>query len=212
MLKFIVIFIFPQLLWAQNILFLGDSLTEGYGVPKKDSYPQLLQEKLKKEYPKWKVRNASISGSTSASCSKRLKWQLKSKPAIIFIALGANDGLRGIKPSVTKKNLKKCIQLALNTGISSKQIVLAGIKMAYNYGKEYRSAFDKVYPELAKELKLSFIAFLLDKVAAEKKMNQSDGIHPNENGHKQLLANIYPSIERLVKSYVHKNKKFEKKL
>ena len=179
-----------------KILVLGDSLTEGYGVAKEDSFPSQLENELKENYPKIKVISAGSSGSTSASAYKRLKWHLKSKPQILILALGANDGLRGISPQTTKENLKKTIQLAKENRI---EVVLAGMQMPYNYGEEYRKSYAKTFTDLSQELKLNTIPFLLEGVGGIKEMNLADGIHPNEKGHKKIARNISRKLQSVIK-------------
>ena len=179
-----------------TIVFLGDSLTEGYGLEKTEAFPFLFQQALKaKGYKDIKVINAGTSGSTSASAPSRLKWYLRIKPTILVLALGANDGLRGVNPQAMKKNLATTIQLALDRNI---QVVLAGMKIPRNYGSQYTREFESVYPELAEEFKIPLIPFLLDGVATYPEMNLPDGIHPNSKGHqiiaKRILENLLPLL------------------
>jgi acyl-CoA thioesterase-1 len=201
----IVIFLLSSsLVWANSeketkdqvktILVLGDSVSEGYGVAKKDSYPSLLEKKLKEKH-NVKVINSSISGSTSASAPGRLKWALRNKPDILILALGGNDGLRGIQPEATFNNLDKTIQLAKKNNI---KILLAGMVMPFNYGKEYRKEFSGTFSKLAKKHKLEFMPFLLKDVGGNKDLNLPDGIHPNEKGYKIVVKNILPHVEKLL--------------
>lgn len=172
-----------------KILFLGDSLTEGYGVDETKAYPVLVGRELQVE-----VLNGSVSGSTTASGPSRLKWFLKAKPTHMLLSLGANDGLRGLNLKDTKKNLEAIIKLAQENSI---RVVLAGMLMPPNYGKDYRSEFHSMYQGLTKEYKLDFIPFLLEGVAGNPKLNISDGIHPNEEGHAiiaKLVAKKFKGI------------------
>ena len=179
-----------------KIIFLGDSITAGYGVAKPNAYPALLETKLKKENLNgFKIINGGISGSTSASGLSRLKWQLKGKPNYIIIALGANDGLRGTQVNETKKNLEEIIILAKKNQL---QVLLAGMMMPPNYGKQYREDFSAIFPALAKKHKVLLMPFLLDGVAGEPKLNQSDGIHPNEAGHKIIAEKMWPYLKQLL--------------
>jgi acyl-CoA thioesterase-1 len=178
-----------------KIVALGDSLTEGYGIEKQDAYPALLEKALKKKGHNVKVYNAGISGSTTASAPKRLKWFLKLKPQIIFLALGANDGLRGVPIESTRKNLKTTIEMAKKENI---KVLLAGMMLPTNYGEKYRKSFQKLFPSLAKETGVQLMPFLLKDVATKKELNLADGIHPNEEGHKVMLKNILPEIEKLL--------------
>lgn len=177
-----------------RIVFLGDSLTEGYGVKKENSYPAIIEKKLKEQGYKVNFTNASVSGSTSASLMSRLKWQLKNKPDIVLIALGANDGLRGFKIDVIKKNLSEAIELARKNNI---KVLLAGMQMPPNYGKTYTKKFKQIFPDLAKKYDVKLIPFLLQGVAGDKSMNQSDGIHPNEEGHKKMAQTVLPYLKEV---------------
>ncbi|EQC51376.1 arylesterase [Bacteriovorax sp. DB6_IX] len=170
-----------------KILIIGDSLTEGYGISKKDAYPTLLEKLLNQKKQKYKVINAGSSGSTSASANSRLRWHLRSKPQTLILALGANDGLRGINPKATKENLQKAITLAKKNKV---RVILAGMQMPYNYGEDYRKNYSQAFKELVKENKLTFIPFLLKGVGGKKELNISDGIHPNEKGHKIIAKNL----------------------
>ncbi len=172
----------------RRIVFLGDSLTEGYQLTKEDAYPYLIEQILIKEGLKdIKCINAGISGSTSASGLSRLKWYLKEKPEILVLALGANDGLRGLDLKKTKLHLKDVIQAAKKENI---KILLAGMKMPPNYGLKFTKEFEKLFDDLAREEKVSFIPFLLESVAGQRKLNLADGIHPNPDGHKALAQTV----------------------
>lgn len=183
-----------------KLVILGDSLTEGYGVAKNDAFPALLEKKIlewqkAKKGASWKVINAGISGSTSASGMARLQWQLKAKPNVLIIALGANDGLRGQPVANLKKNLSAMIELAKKNDI---KVALAGMMVPPNYGKKYGEEFRQVFHELARDHKIKLIPFLLEKVAGEKDLNLPDGIHPNEKGHAILADTVFASIQNLL--------------
>lgn len=166
-----------------KVLFLGDSLTEGYGIDKDKSYPLVAAKILKDKGVAIEVVNGSVSGSTTASGKSRLKWFSKAKPDFVFLALGGNDALRGIKVDASKKNLAAVIELAKALKI---KIFLAGMMAPPNYGKEYGDAFRQMYLELEKKYHIPTMPFLLEGVAGEKKLNQEDGIHPNIDGHKMM--------------------------
>ena len=178
---------------ANSILFLGDSLTEGLGVEKKDAFPNqvktLFKNELKKEIT---VINAGVSGSTTSDALARLKWYLKSKPSSIFIALGANDGLRGLNLKKSQENLEEIINYALKSNI---KVFLAGMLIPPNYGEEYSEEFKKMYQQIEKKYKLKSMPFLLKDVAGKKEFNQADGIHPNENGHKIIAKNVFEFLK-----------------
>ena len=171
-----------------KILALGDSLTEGFGVEKKEAYPYLLEQALRETgYRQIQVINAGISGSTSASAVSRLKWYLRAKPKILILALGANDGLRGLSVENMKNNLGSAIELAQSRNI---KILLAGMQMPLNYGKSYTESFRKAYFDLAEQYNIGIIPFLLKDVGAVPEHNLQDGIHPNPHGHRILTRNI----------------------
>jgi acyl-CoA thioesterase-1 len=175
-----------------QILFMGDSITAGLGVEKTQAYPHLVGEALRlRGYDNIKIINAGISGSTSASALSRLQWHTRIKPDILVLALGANDGLRGLSIQEMKTNLDTAIQYALNQGI---KVILAGMEIPPNYGPEYSKAFRDVFDDLAQKHKISFMPFLLKGVGGVAKLNQPDGIHPNPDGHKVIAANILTYI------------------
>jgi len=174
-----------------KVLVLGDSLTEGYGVPKEAAFPALIEKELKaKGYKNLVVVNAGISGSTSASGVSRLKWQLKAavKPRVLVLALGANDGLRGLDVQALKQNLTAVVHLAKQNGIS--KILIAGMLVPPNYGKDYATRFARVFPDVAKAESVALMPFLLDGVAADRTLNQADGIHPTAAGHKIIAHHV----------------------
>jgi acyl-CoA thioesterase-1 len=191
-----VCFTLPSLLRAETtVLMLGDSLTEGTGLRKNQAYPYLVEQKLRAQgFSSIKVINAGVSGSTSASALSRLKWHLRSTPEILLLALGANDGLRGLSTVQMKRNLAKTIELALSKGV---RVVLAGMKMPPNYGAEYTREFEKVFYQLAKEYDVVFIPFLLEGVAGDPKLNFPDGLHPNERGHQIIAELVYKTLVKL---------------
>ncbi|HEX4922845.1 MAG TPA: arylesterase [Bdellovibrionales bacterium] len=193
------VFLFHSLGLADTpvrIVILGDSLTDGYGVAKDAAYPAVLGRKFKEAgHSGVDVVNAGISGSTTASAESRFRWHLKKKPDVLMIALGGNDGLRGMKLAQTKKNLSNIISSAKKEKI---EVVLAGMKIPPNYGKEYTEGFEQLYRELAKEFDVALIPFLLEGVGGEKELNQTDGIHPNEKGHVKMAETVYPHLLKLV--------------
>lgn len=195
---FIIFILSSQILYAKStsILFLGDSLTEGLGVDKKSAYPFLVQEliktKLKKEV---KAINGGVSGSTTSDGLARLKWYLRSKPNIVFIALGANDGLRGLDLKESQKNLEQIINQALKSG---SKVLLAGMLIPPNYGPNYTNDFKNMFIKLKDKYKLKFMPFLLNKVAGEQTLNQADGIHPNEKGHKIIANEVFEFLKEEI--------------
>ncbi len=172
---------------------MGDSLTEGLGVDKVDAFPKLVEilikTKLKKNIT---VINGGVSGSTSSDGLARLKWYLKKKPFLVFLALGANDGLRGLDLSQSQKNLEEIINHAQK---SNAKVLLAGMLIPPNYGPEYSELFKNMYQELKVKYRLKSMPFLLDGVAGKKEFNQKDGIHPNEKGHKYISEKVFEFIK-----------------
>ena len=173
---------------TKKLVVIGDSISEGYGVAKEKSYPSLFEKKIKEAHKNWQIVNASISGSTSASAPSRVRWQLKGKPDLILLALGANDGLRGLPVADMKKNLREAIEIAKHEHI---KVILAGMMMPPNYGPSFTTDFKKSFSDLAKEEKIKLIPFLLNKVAGISSLNQSDGIHPNEKGHEIIAETVF---------------------
>ncbi len=173
----------------RTIIFIGDSLTEGYGIAKDKSFPNLLSLKLKDKGIT--VINAGVSGSTTATGVARLRWFGKRKPEIVVIALGSNDGLRGVKVSETEKNLRAMIKYCQERKM---KVVLLGTRVPHNYGKEFRDEFNQMFRRLSQIKEIVFMPFLLEDVATVKELNQDDGIHPNEKGHELMTKNIYPYI------------------
>lgn len=188
----IVLLSTPSFAQENRVLIIGDSLTEGYGVSQKLAYPAQLEKLISSKKKNYKVINAGSSGSTSASAVTRMKWHMRKTPKIVILALGANDGLRGTPVSATKKNLSKAIDIALEKKVV---VYLAGMKIPMNYGKKYRSDFEKLFTELVKEKKVKFIPFLLDGVGGEPSLNLADGIHPNEKGHKKVAETVFKAIQ-----------------
>lgn len=175
------------------ILFLGDSLTEGLGVSKKNAFPKLvenlIQTQLKKKVT---VINGGVSGSTTNDGLARLQWYLKKKPSLIFISLGANDGLRGLNLTQSQKNLENIIKAAQESNV---KVLLAGMLIPPNYGPEYSKRFKEMYQQIKTKYKLKSMPFLLNGIAGKKEFNQRDGIHPNEAGHQYIAEKVFTFIK-----------------
>lgn len=175
-----------------RILFIGDSISAGLGVEPEHAYPALIHNMLKEKGVQGvRIINGSISGSTTAGALSRLKWFLSAKPDILVLALGANDGLRGLSTTEMARNLDHTIVLAKEKNI---RVILAGMEIPPNYGPEYARAFREVFAFLADKHHLSFIPFLLKDVAGRVSLNQADGIHPNREGHRIIAATVLPYI------------------
>jgi len=178
-----------------RILILGDSLTEGYGVSPDQAYPALLEQKLNASrlpgHPPYEVFNGGVTGSTTSGGASRIDWYLKTPPDYLVVALGGNDGLRGISPKESKKNLASILDRAKQLGVP---VLLAGMKMPPNYGLDYRKSFENIFPELAREKKVPLLPFLLEEVGGEPTMNLPDRIHPNPEGHKKICQTMYQHL------------------
>lgn len=176
------------------VLFLGDSLTAGLGVEPEESYPQLLGAMLARDgIADVRIVNGGISGSTSASALARLKWYDKMHPSVLFLALGANDGLRGLTIEEMEKNLAEVITFAKAQGMT---VILAGMELPPNYGDAYTGAFRQVYRDLAARYKIKLIPFLLEGIGGVTSLNQADGIHPNAEGHRKIALHVYPLLKQ----------------
>ncbi len=175
---------------------IGDSLTAGFGVMKKEAYPALIQVEFDRLMPgAVKVINGGISGSTTASAHSRLQWYLRVKPDVLVLALGANDGLRGLPVDEMKRNLSKALGLAKENNIP---VLLCGMEVPPNYGAEYATAFRQVFVALEQEFHVKRMPFLLEGVAGRPELNQADGIHPTAEGHKIIAKMVFPYIKELL--------------
>ena len=179
-----------------RIVAFGNSLTAGLGVTLDESYPAQLQRKLDASGYLYRVVNAGVSGDTTAGGIRRVSWVLSSKPSIVILELGGNDGLRGLSLQETKSNLERIIQQLQHV---SATVVLAGMKLPPNYGKEYTAGFEALYHALAKQYHLTLIPFFLDGVAGSSSLNQADGIHPTGEGYRLIVEQVFPTLEPLLK-------------
>lgn len=184
-----------------RVLFLGNSLTVGYGLPPEEAYPALLQART--DSLKWPVTiiNAGVSGDTSAGGLRRLAWQLEDPPDILVVALGANDGLRGLPPAMTKSNLTQIIHQTreANPDVS---ILIAGMQVPPNLGPIFQEEFRDVFPSVADEMDTELLPFLLEGVGGVTELNQSDGIHPNAAGQRRLADNVWSALTPLLQKYI----------
>ena len=178
------------------ILFFGNSLTAGYGLDDLSaSFPSLIQDRLDSLGYEYTIVNAGLSGETTASGNNRLEWVLERQPVDIFVLeLGANDGLRGIDPAETRRNLSEMID-KVRKAYPEAKIILAGMMVPPNMGAAYSEEFRRIYPELAEEKGVELIPFLLEGVAGEPELNQSDGIHPTAEGNKLVAENVWEVLK-----------------
>ena len=178
-----------------RIVAFGDSLTAGLGVAPDQSYPAHLQRTLDAAGYAYRVVNAGVSGETTAGGARRVSWVLNSKPAIVILELGGNDGLRGLSLQETKANLERIIQQLQQASVT---VVLAGMKLPPNYGQDYTGGFEALYQSLAKQYRLTLIPFFLDGVAGSSSLNQADGIHPTGEGYRLIVERVFPTLEPLL--------------
>ena len=175
------------------VLFVGDSLTAGYGVALDEAYPALVEERWRALGAPLKARNAGVSGATSAGVLENIDWSLTPDVAAAVVAVGANDGLRGLDLKQMEDNIDAVLARVQAAGARP---VLAGMKIPPNYGADYTRRFEAVYPRLAKKRGVPLIPFLLEGVAGVKELNQPDGIHPNAAGHRKIAANVAETLAR----------------
>ena len=178
-----------------RIVFLGDSLTAGYGLDIEQSVPSLVQKQLDAEGYTYGVVNAGVSGDTSAGGLRRLDWSLDGNVRILVVELGANDGLRGLPVAEMKQNLKTIITAAKKRGID---VLLTGMEAPPNYGPAYTSDFRRVFRDLAGEEHVALMPFYLYQVAGVPALNIADGMHPNPTGSRIVEANLWRSLKPLL--------------
>jgi acyl-CoA thioesterase I len=178
-----------------KIVALGDSLTAGYGLPEKDGFVPRLQAALSAKGIAASVANAGVSGDTASDGLARLEWSVPVGTDAVIVELGANDMLRGIKPEVTRNALDTILQRLTARHIV---VLLCGMRAAPNLGTEYGAAFERIYPDLAARYRALLYPFFLDGVAADLKLTQPDGMHPNAAGVAVIVTRIMPKVEELV--------------
>ena len=178
-----------------RIVALGDSLTAGLGIPREDAYPAVLQRKLHEAGIDFEVVNAGVSGDTSADGLRRATWALEGDVRLLILALGANDGLRGLPPAQMKENLQNIIHRARQRAIP---VLLVGMEAPPNFGEQYAAAFRQVFRDLARENKVAFVPFLLEGVAGVPDLNQADGIHPTSSGAARIADHLWPAVKTMI--------------
>lgn len=181
-----------------TIVFLGTSLTAGYGLDPDQAFPALIQRKLDSAGLDYRVVNAGVSGETSAGALQRIDWILRQPPAVLVLETGANDGLRGQNPDSTRANIQTVID-RIRERSPGTRILLAGMEAMPNLGAQYTSRFRAIYPELARRNDLILIPFLLYGVAGIDSLNQQDGIHPNEAGERIVAGNVWSILRGVLR-------------
>ena len=185
----------PSTSQARRIVCLGDSLTAGLGVSSDQAYPAQLAAHLRSAGLDYEVVNAGVSGDTSAGGLRRLEWSMTGDVQVLVVALGANDGLRGLPPKDLRANLAQIIEKAQARQV---RVVLAGMEAPPNFGEAYTHEFRAVYKDLATTYKVTLIPFFLDGVAGVPALNQADGIHPTAEGQRLVAATIWRAVAPLV--------------
>jgi acyl-CoA thioesterase I len=180
---------------SRVIVAFGDSLTAGFGLNPEEAYPALLEARLAEEGYDYRVVNAGVSGDTSAGGLRRIDWALKLGPEIVIVALGANDGLRGLSTTAMRDNLIGIVQRARTAGA---KVLLAGMQLPPNYGANYTRSFERVFADVAQTTRVPLIPFLLEGVGGEGRLNLSDGIHPNAEGQRRIAEHVWPYLRPLL--------------
>lgn len=180
---------------APLVVFLGDSLTAGLGLPEDEAFPARIEAALAAEGFPVRVVNAGVSGDTSAGGVARLDWLLSQGPEVVVVGLGANDGLRGLPLEATEENLREIVRRSREAGA---RVVLLGMRIPPSYGLDYAGRFRELYEEVADDLDVPLVPFLLDGVAAKPALNLPDRIHPNARGHERMAETVYPYVEEAL--------------
>jgi len=183
----------------RTLVFFGDSLTAGYGLddPSSESYPALIQKKIDAAHLRWRVVNAGLSGETTSAGARRVDWVLRQPVDLFVLALGGNDGLRGIEPRISRASLQRIMDRVREKNPSTK-IVLAGMMMPPTLGADYTREFAALYPSLAKQNNVILLPFLLEGVAGSTELNQADQIHPTARGHVVVAETVWKAIQPLL--------------
>jgi acyl-CoA thioesterase I len=181
------------------VLFVGTSLTAGYGVDSDLAFPALIQRKIEGAGLRYRVVNAGVSGETSAGARRRIGWLLRQPVALLVLETGANDALRGQDPEATRENIQAIFDEVRKQRPPPK-LVLVAMEALPNYGQDYRRRFRAIYPELAKASGAALVPFLLDGVAGDPRLNQPDGIHPTAEGHARVAENVWQILKPILES------------
>ena len=181
----------------ETILFFGDSITAGYGLTEEQAFPAIIQQKIDSLGLNYKVINSGLSGETTAGGLRRIDWVLQQHVDIFVLELGGNDGLRGIDPLNSKQNLQGIMDKVRET-YPEADILLTGMEAPPNMGQTYTSRFREIYTELRNENEVSFMPFILEGVAGDPDLNQSDGIHPTEAGHRVVADDLWEYLRPML--------------
>ena len=180
-----------------RVVFLGDSITAGYGLDAEQAFPAIVRDELAKDGLHIDIVNAGRSGDTTAGGLARLDWVLRQKPDVLVVGLGGNDGLRAQDVKSSEANLRAIVTKARDAGT---QVLLLGMLIPPNYGPEYTASFREIYPRIAQELNVPLVPFLLEGVGGEARLNQGDGIHPTAEGHERVAQNVLPHLREMLQN------------
>jgi acyl-CoA thioesterase I len=181
------------------VMFLGTSLTDGYGLEREDAYPARIQEKIDSAGLPWEVVNAGLSGEKSAAALQRVRtWLIRQPFDVLVVETGANDMLTGADVDTMRANVQSIID-TVRAGRPDARIILVGMMAAPNLGRRYVERFNATFPELARQNELTFIPFLLEGVAGQSPLNLADGIHPNEQGHRVIAGHVWQTLEPVLR-------------
>jgi acyl-CoA thioesterase-1 len=179
------------------VIFLGDSLTAGRGLPADSAFPALVAKMSSEKGRPMRVVNAGVSGDTTSGGLERVSWLLNQKPDLLVVGLGANDAFRGQPVDRIEANLRTIVERAKASGV---RVLLLGMRVPTNYGPDYTEAFAAIYPRVAKSERVDLMPFLLDGVGGHPDLNFDDGIHPNEQGERMVAANVFVYVDRALKA------------
>jgi acyl-CoA thioesterase I len=190
----------------KSVLFLGTSLTAGYGIDPDQAYPALIQRKIDSSGLPYRVINAGVSGETSAGAIRRVDWLLQQRLAVLVVETGANDGLRGLSTDSLRSNIRAILKRAKELQPSVK-LVLIGMRIPPNYGRAYSQSFEAIYPELARETGATLVPFLLEGVGGISSLNQPDGVHPTAQGQRKMAETVWRVLEPVLKENIESEAK-----
>lgn len=189
--------VLPAAASERTVVFYGDSLTAGYGLDPDEAYPALIQRKLEASGRSWRAVNAGVSGETTSGGLRRLDWVLRQPVDVFVLALGGNDGLRGVAPEVTRRNLQAIVD-RVRARYPQAVVVIAGMQMPPSMGSQYTDAFRRVFPAVAEASGAALIPFLLEGVGGIPEMNQADQIHPTAEGQERIAENVWQVLRPLL--------------
>jgi acyl-CoA thioesterase I len=180
------------------VMFLGTSLTAGFGIDPDQAYPALIQEKIDSAGLNYRVVNAGVSGETSAGALRRVDWLFQEPVSVLVVETGANDGLRGLPPDSLRANIQAILDRARRLQ-PPPRLVLLGMRVPPNYGQAYSQRFQAIYPELARANNAALVPFLLQGVGGLPNLNQPDGMHPTSEGQRRLAETVWRVLEPVLR-------------